>query len=83
MKNKLVGLFGTDGDYQGYVVSKLNDDKYLFQHFEALMGAPSDMKIYTLDELKGYSFYEDVEDMKEHIERYQNNLEKETNLDLV
>jgi hypothetical protein len=83
MKNKLVGLFGTNGDYQGYVVSKLNDDKYLFQHFEALMGTSSDMKIYTLDELKEYSFYEDVEDMKEHIKRYQNNLEKETNLDLV
>lgn len=67
--------------YQGIVRGKLDDQRYLVQFFDAMMGELSTMAIYSIEEMTasskggiregiGWQFYEDDEHMRfwaEHI----------------
>lgn len=73
VKNPLVGkLFHTWSDkdkkeglkYQGQVVSQVHLDIFLVQFYEALGGSPTIQKLFTLSEMKDWTFYQDLQDME-------------------
>ena len=74
MKNGLVGLYRTDGNFQGEIVAKLNDDCYLMMHYEWLMGTATNMKIYTTKELSDFAFFTEVEDLNKYVKSLEKQL---------
>jgi len=67
--NTLVGQFFhsyKDGNicWQGKVMRKLDDGKYLVQLYEWMMGAPSSRHIVKASDMDGWSFYATDSDMR-------------------
>lgn len=74
--NPLVGKwfhnFGEDGStlkHQGCVLGQVGDGVFLVQLYDFVMGGPSDLKLFKLDEMLRWTFYVDDEDMRD---AYQN-----------
>lgn len=75
--NVLVGLWflthESDGkkEFQGQILSKLENNIYLVQLYDWLLGQASTMKLFPLDKLLSADFYSTVEDLKEDIKYHQ------------
>lgn len=69
MKDALVGkCFHIVSDlkqvvFQGIVRDKIDDEHYLIQYFDFIMGDPSTMKIVEIGLMKGWQFYDTDEEM--------------------
>jgi len=50
--------------WQGRVIGRLSDDRYLVQLFEWAMGEASVQRIVTLSEMSPCFFYSDADEMK-------------------
>lgn len=51
--------------WQGVVVARINDDHYLVQLFDWLVGGPSCARVASLDDMRSWKFYETDEDMRD------------------
>ena len=69
IKNVMVGKFfhsiGSDGkiEWQGKILDMPKDGLYLIQLCDWMMGEPSDQMLKTIDDMKGWLFYDRNEDM--------------------
>lgn len=75
MKDALVGKFfhvliNREIIYQGIVIDKMCDTKYLVQYFDWLMGVDSKMKIVDVDDYE-WQFYNTSDDMNTWYKNYQ------------
>lgn len=76
VQNGLVGKFfhsykNGKISWQGHIIQKLSDTKYLVQLFEWVMGEASDQVIVELDDMKDWKFYDDKESWLFYAEREQ------------
>jgi hypothetical protein len=51
-------------EWQGTFVARVNDDHYLVQLFDWLIGAPSSMRVASISAMASWSVYDDDEEMK-------------------
>jgi hypothetical protein len=70
----LVGRFfhSIDGSgklsWQGEVIGRVSEERYLVQLFDAAMGGPSVQKIVSLSEMSPWLFYSDADEMSHSYE---------------
>jgi len=75
--NVLVGLWFLTHDsegnkeFQGQILSKLENNIYLVQLYDWLLGQASTMRLFSLDRLLNADFYSTVENLKEDIRYHQ------------
>lgn len=67
---ELQGLFfltfeKNEVQYQGMIVGKVNEDYYIGQLFSWLTGDSTVMKIFNIDEMRGWEFFKDASHMEE------------------
>ncbi len=62
--HSLVGSFFHGDDMQGCVVAEISSDWYLVEIFDWLTGSSHSQKIYSLSDMKHWSFYDDAEWMR-------------------
>ncbi len=80
----LVGRFfhsvvGGKVDWQGVVIGRVSDDRYLVQLFEWPMGEPSVQRIVSVSEMSPWLFYTDADEMGHSYEHgTASRLKKET-----
>ena len=75
--NVLVGLWFLTHDsegnkeFQGQILSKLENNIYLVYLYDWLLGQASTMRLFPLDRLLNADFYSTEEDLKEDIRYHQ------------
>ncbi len=67
-KSTMVGLFFHschDGDlgYQGKIIKAINDNTFLAQLYDWVLGSPASCKTFHLEEMKDWRFYETAQAM--------------------
>ena len=69
MKSSLVGLYflaftpppANVLSYQGKVLSQPYPGWFLVQYYDWIMGAPNDIRLFKIEEMSAWFFYDDVE----------------------
>lgn len=81
MQTSLVGSFfhnyKEDGSFsnQGCVVAEVGEGVYLCELFSWLMGDSTNQKLFKLDDMAGWNFYDTAEWMNNHYETHKSKTE--------